>query len=265
MLPRNRRPDMIKLLATALASIGIGMASSAGGHHDAPPSEEYPDAIYQHYCAACHGEKGNGKTLARQNLNPVPLDFTSAEARAMLTRERMIEALLTGKRRKHGRPTAMVAWVAQLDRRHLEAVVDYVIITFMEGDVPVTAARRHDGPHAPEAAAVGERDIYPYGLSGDGARGRTLYALNCTKCHGARGDGEGAPALMSNRRPRAFGSATFGGHARRMRLFAAIASGRTAAHASTWGNVLTNQEIADVAEYARAAFFSTGSSTAIRR
>ena len=48
------------------------------------------EKIYSKHCSVCHGDKGTSAIWARNGLNPQPRDFTTAEARKELTRERMI-------------------------------------------------------------------------------------------------------------------------------------------------------------------------------
>jgi mono/diheme cytochrome c family protein len=114
-----------------------------------------PDVIYHNYCSVCHGDRGDGKSRARNSLNPPPADFTAPQARETYTRARMILAL------QHGRPgTAMTAWTTQLSQKEIEAVVDFILDTMV--------------PPAPGTAL---------------AKGRALYAQHCAGCHGDRGQG----------------------------------------------------------------------------
>ena len=82
--------------------------------------------LYGKYCSVCHGEQGDGKTHARQGLNPPPLDFTAPGIRHSLTRERMIHVITNGKP-----GTAMAAWKTQLDAGQIEAISDYIRKNFM--------------------------------------------------------------------------------------------------------------------------------------
>ena len=133
-----------------------------------PASSIRPELIYHNYCSVCHGDRGDGRSRARNSLNPPPTDFTTAQARTMLSRSRMILAL------QHGRPgTAMTAWTTQLSQTEIEAVVDYIRDTMM----------------APEPGS-------PL------AKGRALYGHHCIACHGERGQGVGASP--SHPAPRAF-------------------------------------------------------------
>ncbi len=130
--------------------------------------EVRPDLIYHNYCSVCHGDRGDGRSRARNSLNPPPADFTSAEARTTYSRERMILGL------QHGRPgTAMTSWTTQLSQKEIESVVDYIRDTMM----------------APEPGS-------PL------AKGRALYGHHCIACHGERG--QGVPSSPAHPAPRAF-------------------------------------------------------------
>ena len=74
--------------------------------------------MYAEHCSVCHGDKGDGKTHARQGLRPPPRDFTTGEARRQLSREYMITVV------KDGKPgTAMVGWGTLLSDEQIVALV----------------------------------------------------------------------------------------------------------------------------------------------
>ena len=153
---------MIALLAAALPAIGQAQKTD----------EVRPELIYHNYCSVCHGDRGDGRSRARNSLNPPPADFTTPQAREMYTRPRMILAL------QHGRPgTAMTAWTTQLSQKEIEAVVDYILDTMV--------------PPAPGTPL---------------AKGRSLYAEHCALCHGDRG--QGVASSPSHPAPRPFASGT---------------------------------------------------------
>ncbi|MCM2329073.1 MAG: c-type cytochrome, partial [Lysobacter sp.] len=116
-------------------------------------------------CSACHGEKGDGRSLASATLKTHPRDFTTEEARTNLSREYMIAIV------RDGRPhTAMVGRTERLAQREIEDVVDFIRAAFM--------------PPEPGSAL---------------ARGRERYRGSCAACHGDRGQGvparAGGPAV----------------------------------------------------------------------
>jgi len=102
--------------------------------------------IFVRNCAVCHGDKGNTAVWARSGLNPPPRDFTTDEARRILTRDRMIHSVT------NGRPgTGMMSFTSKLTAKDIESVVDYVREAFMHMD-----KNNNPLPHAgePESATL---------------------------------------------------------------------------------------------------------------
>ncbi len=194
--------------------------------------------IYARNCSVCHGEQGAGALWGRASLQPPPRDFTAARTQGGLDRGRMIDAVT------HGRPgTAMAAFGAQLTRRDIEAVVDYIRERFM-----------HAGPDrsAADPGLRGAGRPMPYGLVGDAARGGAFYHHNCATCHGEQGDGNGPRAYFIQPRPRNLVAERW--RFDRPTLFQAIKMGRRGREMPAWGKVLSDQQIADVAEYVYQTF-----------
>jgi mono/diheme cytochrome c family protein len=207
-------------------------------------STDEPDVLYRHYCSACHGAKGDGKGLGEYVLKPPPENFTSKETREELSRAKMIEYVNKGTRKK-GKPTAMISWKDHLSPKQIESVVDYVIVTFMDGKV-ASDDKVHATGHGHSAVRVTAVD-YPYGLKANASRGKSIYSANCQSCHGEKGDGRGNPAQMGSINPRNFHDADFVEFASGFSLFSAISGGR--GHMPAWEKTLPNQDIADVSEY----------------
>jgi len=83
-------------------------------------------AIYEEHCRVCHGERGNGATIVARVLAPPPKNFTNPNVIAALKRPQMIYSVT------NGRPgAAMMPWGSNLTTKEIEAVVDYIIETFM--------------------------------------------------------------------------------------------------------------------------------------
>lgn len=160
---------MSQVLRTTAALVFAALATASQAQR---AGELRPDLIYHNYCSVCHGDRGDGRSRARNSLNPPPADFTAPQAREMFTRPRMILAL------QYGRPgTAMTAWTTQLSQKEIDAVVDYILDTMV--------------PPAPGTPL---------------AKGRTLYAEHCVSCHGERG--QGVTSSPSQAAPRPFSTAT---------------------------------------------------------
>jgi len=85
------------------------------------------ETTYVKYCSVCHGDKGNTAIWAKSGLNPQPRDFGSAQSKAELTRERMINSVA------NGRPgTAMMPHSGRLTGQEIVEVVDYIRAAFMQ-------------------------------------------------------------------------------------------------------------------------------------
>ncbi len=241
-----RKPAAAFFLLVCVAAAPLAVAQAPRGARPTATVDR-PDIIFHNFCSVCHGEKGDGKSLARFALDPPPADFTDPRTREKLARAHMIETVKKGARTKEGKPTAMVAWTSQLSDRHIEAVVDYVIVKFMEGKAaPDASVRKGHEHHGHDHSHVKQVD-YPYGLKGSAARGKTVYAIVCQKCHGERGDGKGPAPLDVAAKPRDFRDADFREFANGFTLFSAISRG--SGHMPAFEKILGNQEIADVSEY----------------
>jgi mono/diheme cytochrome c family protein len=107
-----------------LGAVAVLLLPGAGAASAAEPGRG--GEIYRRVCSACHGEKGDGKSLASHALRSSPRDFTTQEARTSLTREYMIAIV------RDGRPhTPMVGRAERLGQEEIEAAVDYIRATFM--------------------------------------------------------------------------------------------------------------------------------------
>jgi mono/diheme cytochrome c family protein len=217
----------------------------------AVPQQTSGAQLYKRHCAACHGDRGNGATWAHNSLNPPPRDFTAPATRQELTRERMLLAVT------HGRPgTAMMSFSGQMSPREIETVVDYVRASFMgrasgeAGAVAPAAAGAALQPAADMSAPL------PRGLRGDAGKGREFYLKNCFVCHGERGDGEGPRSSFIKPPPRNFLAPESRRALNRPALFQAISAGKRGTVMPAWSSVLSEQQIADVAEFVFTAFVS---------
>ncbi len=233
-----------------------------------PPNASLGERVYINNCAVCHGDKGAGAMWTQATFNPSPRNFTSAEARRDLTRERMINSVT------YGRPdTAMMSFKSRLSDPEIAAVVDHIRVTFMSGAVPsddaVASAPATTAPQhghgaagqvqstAPPPATVADVDMsqpFPNGLKGDPAKGQAFYMSNCFTCHGKAGDGEGPRSTFIRPKPRNFVHPDARRSLNRPTLLKAIHNGKTGTVMPAWGKVLNDQEIANVAEFVFQAF-----------
>ena len=201
----------------------------------ASPARAADDAaeLYHQYCSVCHGDKGDGRSRARQGLMPPPRDFTTPGLADALTRTRMVEIVLNGKP-----GTAMVGWKKRLDQGQAERVVDYVRTSFMRG--------------APAPVAA-EKTTYVAPPKGHASAGRGLYEDNCATCHGTGGNGDGPRAYFIFPKPRNF----HGDDARNYTpetLFVSVKHGVAGREMPAWGTVFSDRQIADVSQYVYETF-----------
>lgn len=265
---RARPADRLRAAVAAAASGALALLLAAWS----PAGRAGTDAaaLYHNYCSVCHGDKGDGRSRATGALSTPPRDFTSAESRRELTRERIALAIT------HGRPgTAMVAWKSQLSDTDIARLAEHVHTRFVLGQgggggaAAISGTRAHGGreadgaPPAPHPAMAGHAAAptgstparvdmtagLPNGLKGDLRRGGAFYLANCATCHGARGDGAGPRAYFINPKPRNFIDEASRARFNRTVLYAAISEGRLGSEMPAWNKVATPQQMADVAEY----------------
>lgn len=220
--------------------------------------------IYSRTCSVCHGDQGSGAVWGHESLDPPPRDFTVPAALSELSRARMIASVTYGRS-----GTAMAAFGSQLSADDIGLVVDYIRKTFMKVTDEGTVAAQLPG----SAMAGGDTVVpalevaaqYPGGLHGDPAAGRAYYLQNCTACHGAAGDGNGPRAYFIFPKPRNFIHPATPGTFDRLRLFRAIKEGVAGREMPAWGKVLSDQQIADIAEYVFETFIGGAATDATAR
>jgi mono/diheme cytochrome c family protein len=216
-------------------------------------------AVYAQNCIACHGPRGQGSNLPIGGSKPAR-DLASPQARAELTRERMVSSVTSG------RPgTAMAGFGGRLPVADIEAVVDYVRSALMVPQTEISGTSAHAGrkgsPTPASAAKASGADMkqpMPNGLKGDAVAGGRFYMANCATCHGAKGDGKGPRAYFIMPKPRNFIDPTFRAGFNRPAIYAATSTGRLGTEMPAWSKVLSNQEIANVSEFVFQRFIAPG-------
>lgn len=199
-------------------------------------------ALYAHNCAVCHGERGQGSST-KIGLVP-PRDLSSPQARAELTRERMIDSVT------NGRPnTAMAGFAGRLPPDDILAVIDYVRAALMVPASDAISGTRAHGGRGNDPAAAPLREPFANGLTGNVNRGEKLYMTTCVTCHGAKGDGKGPRAYFIRPKPRNFIDPAFRASFNRPSIYAAVANGRLGSEMPAWSKVLSEQEMVDVSEF----------------
>jgi cytochrome c oxidase cbb3-type subunit 2 len=176
------RSYAVLVLAGCLA--GLVVVPAAG------QNVENGKALYDKWCTGCHGDTGAGDGPAATYMLPRPRDFTRAvyQVRTTASGELPTDADL---RRviDDGMPgTTMPGWRDKLSARNRDDVIAYIktFSRFFDGTAP-TAIEVGRAPRVSEEAL---------------AEGRRIFEdeLECLRCHGAqgRGDGPSAPTLTDD-------------------------------------------------------------------
>ncbi|MCR4300071.1 MAG: c-type cytochrome [Sulfuricaulis sp.] len=142
------------------------------------------EKLYQRHCTACHGEKGDGDGPAAYLLSPKPRDFTrgvykfrSTPTGSPPTDQDLLRTL------KHGVPgTSMPPW-DRLSEKELTDVIKYVksfsdIFADQGAMEPPIAIK--SPPRLTKESVQAGRKVYK--------------EMECNKCHGPRGRGDGPSA-----------------------------------------------------------------------
>jgi DMSO reductase family type II enzyme heme b subunit len=163
-----------------LATLPIAVAAQA-----TPPGK----VVYDKWCSGCHGDQGAANGSGARTMLPQPRDFTKGvyKIRATASGELPTDADL-----RHvievGMPgTAMPEWKSRLSDAEISNVVAYIkdFSSFFKGAAPKTV----DLGKAPSSS------------DGTIADGRAAFKkLECFKCHGeqGRGNGPSAPTLKDD-------------------------------------------------------------------
>ncbi|HEU0188425.1 MAG TPA: c-type cytochrome [Gallionella sp.] len=222
--------------------------------------------VYGHFCQACHGDRGQG--VKSDQMEGMPRDLTVPQAQAGLTRERMIKSVTKGQ---HGPIKA--GFGEKLSTEHIGAAVDYIrrvmIPDLSKSDPPYVIPDPQSASALPPAsaplpdvqqqapattanAAAKKDDMslpLPKGLKGDVKPGEKFFMANCATCHGKKGDGQGPRAYFINPKPRNFHDDYSRKTLDRPTIFSSVSNGRPGTEMPAWDKVLTEQEIANVAEF----------------
>lgn len=81
--------------------------------------------MYQRYCAACHGNRGDGNGFNAKNLDPRPTNHTDAVFMSRRSDKELFEAVRGGGR-SVGKAAIMPPWGNTLDNPQIESLVRYL-------------------------------------------------------------------------------------------------------------------------------------------
>lgn len=180
-MSRRRRAAAIGIAAGGLAGLLLTATAAAQDGSSATRG----DSLYGAWCAECHGTDGAGDGPVADRMLPRPRDFTRARYQIrttgsgeLPTDQDLMRVLEDGL---HG--TTMPGWpnLSQAERRDLVTHLKS-LSRFFEGASPEPMDFGQDPGGGEEAIAAG-REAWT--------------ALECAKCHGeeGRGDGTSAPTL----------------------------------------------------------------------
>jgi DMSO reductase family type II enzyme heme b subunit len=170
-------------IATWLGAAAIVLAPAA-----AEGQTESPGKVpYDRWCAGCHGVEGRGDGPGAATMLPRPRDFTtgkyeirSTPSGALPTDDDLRGVILDGMP-----GTAMPGWRDHLSDREVADLIDYLqtFSRFFESQPPPEPMTIASAPAAGEEAIAEGREFYE--------------KIECNKCHGeqGRGDGPSAPTL----------------------------------------------------------------------
>ena len=138
--------------------------------------------VYERACLTCHGTEGKGDGIAAPHLNPRPRDFTRGVFKFRTTPDGAVPTDNDLDRTiKHGlNGTAMSPW-AELSKQDMRNVIAY-IQTFSE----------KFKQESPSPIKIPAQIAFSMGAVD---RGKKWFAeLECWKCHGTEGRGDGPSA-----------------------------------------------------------------------
>jgi mono/diheme cytochrome c family protein len=166
----------------------VAAAALAAALAVAPPlvaQEEHPGrSVYEKWCAGCHGVEGDGNGPAAAWMLPRPRDFTEALYQVRTTPSGALPTDADIRRViDEGMPgTTMPGWEGHLSRAERDDLVGYL----------KSFSRFFEMEDAPPPIEIGTGP----GMTAETIEdGRRLYReLECWKCHGDAGRGDGASA-----------------------------------------------------------------------
>jgi len=164
-------------MSVAVASAGAAQGARRSGPGPSPqssPQLQQGREVFVQFCAACHGERGDGKPASGLKLKPPAMDLTAFKLSDSLIHRALEEGVLG---------TGMAAWKS-LPAEQLSAVAAYTA-TLGRDDELSSQGRLAPDPALREA-------------------GRRVYVVHCARCHGNDGKGDGSDASLLKPTPASF-------------------------------------------------------------
>jgi mono/diheme cytochrome c family protein len=176
--------------------------------------------LYLRHCAACHGERGDGKGIAADFLFPKPRDFRAGRFRLVSTDNYVptpddLDSVLV-----RGMPgSSMPSW-AHLRLEERKAIAEQVMEFRRDGireefvqslkevddlsdeEIAKEDIQQEIADEVARASTPGETTVVPqFGAPDESAiaRGRATYVrLGCASCHGQEGKGDGFQIMVDS-------------------------------------------------------------------
>lgn len=240
------------------------------------PSAELGSQLFARHCAACHGERGDGKGLAAAFLFPKPRNLRAPSLRLVSTdnnaptREDLHAVLLRGMP-----GSAMPPW-AHLAEQERAALVEEILRIRREGiqesyiqrlkeeeeltddEIAADDVQLEINDYVNEFTTPGQSTTVPAASSPTAeslARGKEAYVkFACVSCHGETGRGDGVQEMFdedkSPTRPRDFTLGIFKGNHDPASLYRRIAYGMPGTPMPS-SSAMTPEELMDLAHYIR--------------
>jgi len=172
------------LFAVAAACVLEAWAGSAQAQAQPTAGDSGGKSVYDDKCAHCHGAEGKGDGAGAERLSPRPRDFTrglykirSTESGELPTDDDLLRIVTEGMP-----GTSMPGWPGLSDEER-RAVVAYI----------KTFSKQFERAAAPSEIAMADR-VAPSEKSESEGR-KVFEMLECAKCHGQEGRGNGPSAL----------------------------------------------------------------------
>ncbi|HYK90575.1 MAG TPA: cytochrome c [Acidobacteriota bacterium] len=140
--------------------------------------------LYRRYCAGCHGDEGNGEGENARHLDPRPRDFTAAvfKCRSTPTGSLPLDSDLYSTLERGVHASAMPSWYP-LTRQERVDLIAYI--------KNFSQRFREEKPQPPLPIPA-----EPPASSESISHGKQLFQkMECWKCHGADGHGNGPSAV----------------------------------------------------------------------
>lgn len=216
-----KRSSLIVSLVVLLAGPNTGAADEAAPRPLTAADATAGKALYLQECAACHGDRGDGRGPAADHVDPKPRSFVAAPFKFRTTASgkppATADVLRTIERGIPGTAMPSFAFLPEADRKKIAAHVLKLADVLDEPEPPVVHADAKGAPPATPASI---------------ARGKELFKdAGCASCHGETGKGDGPTADQMKDsegqpvKPRDFTDGRFRGGSDRTDLYMRLTTG----------------------------------------